>query len=122
MPLAVLLHSVLNYDQACNLLSFLGLFPTLTAGLLEDGLWEISEDSGERNPVEIREKSNPLIPFDMFLASSKSLKTFYEAGSRKNTEVLYLVPQGKHHLFASSHTNEKEGKKKCFLLSIPSSR
>lgn len=112
LPLAVLLYSALNYDQACTLLSSLGPFPKLTAGLLEDSLWEISEDFGERNSVEKWEKSNCLIPFGMFLASAKTLKPCYEAESRKNTKVLHLFLQGRYPLFAYSHTNEKEKKNK----------
>lgn len=82
-----------------------------TAGFLEDGLWEISEDFGERNPVERWEKPNSLIPFGVFLASGKSFKPCCEAGSRKNTKVLHLVLQGRDPLFACSNTNEKEKKK-----------
>lgn len=111
MPLAVLLHSALNYDQPCALLSPTAPFPMPTAGFLEDGLWEISDDFGERNPVERWEKSNSLMMFGVFLASGKSFKPRCEAGSRKNTEVLHLVLQGRKPLFACSNTNEKEGKK-----------
>lgn len=104
----------MSYDRACTLLSSLVPLPVLTGGL-----WEISEDFGDRNLVERWEKSNFLIAFGMFLASGKKLKPCYEAGSRKNTEVLHLVLQGRYPLFAYRHAKKK---KKSLLLLIPSSR
>lgn len=65
-------------------------------------------------------RNQTLIPFGMFLASGKSLKPCYEARSRKNTEVLHLVLQGRYPLFAYSHTNEKKEKNKKRFSTINS--
>lgn len=69
-PQAVLLCSVLNYDQACTSLSSLVSYPVLTAGLVDNGLWEFHKTLGRETQWKDG-RSQTLIPLGMFLASGK---------------------------------------------------
>lgn len=85
----------------------------LTAGFLEDGLWEISDDFGERNPVERWEKSNSIIMFGVFLA----LNLVVKQGARKILRF-YTLFFKEENLFLLAATLMRRREKRNFLLLI----
>lgn len=105
LPLAVLPHW---FELGAGL--YFALFSGSPSSA-DSWLGEISEDFGDRNPVERWEKSNFLIAFGMFLASGKSLKPCYEAGKILR---FYILCFKEDTLFLLTDTLMKRRKKKVF--------
>lgn len=104
LPLAVLLHCF-ELRSGLYFALFSGSPSSADSWLVGNfrRLWG-QEPSGKMGEIKL----------GMFLASGKNFKPCYEAGSRKNTEVLHLVLQGRYPLFAYRHAKKKKKKVSTF--------